>query len=318
MRAAVTGASGFIGRILIENLLADGWNVTVLSRRALQAAPAGKLRHVIGDLCEAGPHLTEFLRDNDVLFHCAGELYRPAIMEAVHVGGTRNLLAAIAEQVPATRPHWIQLSSVGAYGPPQNGAAEPRVITESTPPYPIGPYETTKTRADELVLTAGQAGLITQTIVRPANVFGEAMTNQSLRALLQMIRRGLFFYIGEPGAITNYVHVEDVVAALLACARNPNARDQIYNLSNDCTLEGLAEESARAFDVRPPLLRVPERAMRMVASLGSALPRFPLTNERINALVNRTRYPSDKIERELGIKATISVASRALSMLDIH
>ena len=193
MRAAVTGASGFIGRVLIERLLAEGGDVTVLSRRAVETAPAGKLRHVRGDLLDAGPHLAEFLRDSDVLFHCAGELYRPAVMEAVHVGGTRNLLTAIAEQATATRPHWIQLSSVGAYGPPQMGAAEPRVITEGAPPHPVGPYETTKTQADELVLAASQAGLITQTIVRPANVFGEAMTNQSLRALRQMIRRGLVF-----------------------------------------------------------------------------------------------------------------------------
>lgn len=318
MRAAVTGGSGFIGRVLIDHLLTEGWDVTVLSRRAAQTTSPGKLRHVQGDLLEAGPHLGELLRGSDVLFHCAGELYRPAIMEALHVGGTRNLLQAIAEQAPTVRPHWVQLSSVGAYGPPQMGASEPRVIEEGTPPHPVGPYETTKTQADELVLAAGQAGLITQTIVRPANVFGEAMTNQSLRALLQMIRRGLFFYIGKPGAIANYVHVEDVVAALIACARHPNARGQIYNLSNDCTLETLAEGSARAFDVRPPSLHIPESAMRMIAYMGSALPRFPLTNERINALVSRTRYPSDKIERELGIKATISVASRAVSMLDTH
>jgi len=316
MRAAVTGASGFIGRVLVEQLLTRGWEVTVLSRRPPQETQAANLHYVQGDLCATGTHLTELLRSKDVLFHCAGELYRPDIMEAVHVGGTRNLLTAMERLSPSPRPHWIQLSSVGAYGPPQHGAAEARSITESDPPRPVGPYETTKTRADELVLAAGQSGLMTYTIVRPANVFGETMTNQSLRALLGMIRRRLFFYVGERGAVTNYVHVDDVVAALLACVHKPAALGQIYNLSNDCALEALVAESAQALGVRPPSLRVPEFAVRLAARFGSILPRFPLTDERINVMVNRTRYPSDKIERELGVKANISVASRATAMLD--
>ncbi|WP_144158572.1 NAD-dependent epimerase/dehydratase family protein [Paraburkholderia sp. BCC1885] len=319
MRVSVTGASGFIGRRLVEQLLSTGYNVTLLTRRDVPSELAGRVNVVRGDLCRDEDDLLPLLAECDTLFHCAGELYSPDAMEALHVGGTRRLLEA-AEIIAARRGkplHWVNLSSVGAYGPPPERPNQIRVVTEDYPLCPVGPYEVTKTRSDELVMAGGSRSAITYTIVRPTNVFGESMTNASLRGLLSMIRKRLFFYVGASDAVANYVHVDDVVAGLIACGSQPAARNRVFNLSNDCTLLELVSGAAQELGVPAPRLRVPEMAARAISALGGVAPGFPLTQERINALVGRTTYSSQQIRQELGVRPSISVASRARRMLGI-
>ncbi|CAE6811994.1 Aurachin B dehydrogenase [Paraburkholderia domus] len=317
MHASVTGASGFIGRRLVEQLLIAGFTVTVLTRRDLPAGLVGRVNVVRGDLCRDEDDLRPLLDECDTLYHCAGELYRPEIMEALHVGGTQRLIEAagtVAER--RGKPlHWVNLSSVGAYGPPPESPSQARVVTESYPLRPVGPYEITKTRSDELVMAAGNRQAVTYTIVRPTNVFGESMTNASLRGLLSMIRKRLFVYIGTTEAVANYVHVDDVVAGLIACGSEQAAHNRIFNISNDCPLVELVSGAAHELGVPAPKVRIPEIAARTISAVGSAMPRFPLTQERINALVGRTTYSSQQIQRELGVRASISVASRARAML---
>lgn len=316
MRASVTGASGFIGRRLVDKLIVLGWDVTVLTRRDGSWDAARPVKVVRGDLADEHSDLSDFVEDCDVLFHCAGELYRPELMEALHVGGARRLAAAAQARnaAGATPLHWVNLSSVGAYGPPRE-PNERRVVREDFPTAPVGPYEITKTRADEIVLDASKNGALTSTIVRPSNVFGETMTNASLRGLLSMVRQRLFFYVGDRDAMANYVHVDDVVDALIACGTNPAARNRVFNVAHDCRLETMITDSATALGVAPPQLRVPEWTARLAASAGALLPRFPLTHARINALVGHTHYACDALHDALGVRPSITVAERARAML---
>lgn len=62
----------------------------------------------------------------------------------------------------------------------------------------------------------------------------------------------LFFLCGAPGSVSTYVHVDDVVEALLLCAFEERAKNQIFNISNDCTQESLVEAMAGLQGVSPP------------------------------------------------------------------
>ena len=143
---------------------------------------------------------------------------------------------------------------------------------------------------------------MTYTILRPSNVFGTKMTNQSLRRLIELVKRQLFFYVGRPGAITTYVHVDDVVAALIICAVEPRAKDQIYNLSSDCILEDIVKHIASLLGVRQPWLRIPEPLINIPLGLLSSLLKSWVNVPSLNVLLLRTRYPAQKIESELGFK----------------
>jgi len=293
----VTGASGFIGRPLVERLAASGYGVTALSRRGDATFPAG-VRVVRVDLGTGAGVSSRLFDGIGVVFHCAGEVRRTELMNDLHVGGTHRLIEAASARDRSTLLHWVQLSSVGAYGPAAS-AGHPRQVDENTAEHPRGEYEITKTESDRLVRHAAGEGLLSLAILRPANVIGPRMPNASLPRIIRLVQRRLFFYVGGPGAVSNYVHVDDVVSALVACAADPAATRQVFNLSSDCTWEDLIERIAATAGVRAPRLRVPARLMRALGGgVGERLGN-PLTSAKIDALVGRTRYPSTKIESML-------------------
>lgn len=297
----MTGASGFIGRALIERLTASGDRVVALTRGRAATLPAGiEIRTAdLGDPSGIGPAVVQDVRR---VFHCAGEIRDTARMRAVHVDGTARLIDAFA-RAGGPPPHWVQLSSVGAYGPPEHAGA-PRVVTEQSPEHPAGEYEVTKTASDRLVRDAASAGAMTMSMLRPSAVIGRDMSNASLRGLIALVRRGWFVHIGAPGTIANYVHVDDVVDALVRCGSDPAARGRVFNLSSDCEWTALIDEIAAASGVRPPRLRVPLPVMTAIASVAELTGQRQLTRARVRALAGRTRYLPAAIESALGFRFT--------------
>lgn len=292
MIVAITGARGFIGRPLAAALAARGDEVRILTRRQDGAIPLPNgCTAFIGDLTVPDGIPAAFLTDVDVLYHCAAELRDESIMEAVNVGGTRHLLAAASGRIR----RWVQLSSVGVYGPRRAGA-----VREDAPLNPINTYERTKAEADRLVPEAAVRGGFEWTMLRPSIVFGPDMPNPSLRQLAAMVRRGLFFFIGAPRAMANYVHVDDVVAALVLCGTHPRAPGQVFNLSDCRPFEEFIAAIAAACGVPMPKRRLPEGLVRMLAAAFGWLPGNPLTAPRIDAMTGRATYPADRIAAELG------------------
>jgi nucleoside-diphosphate-sugar epimerase len=297
----VTGAGGFIGKVLVDNLRQKNKSLHILSRKSGQCGSGS--RYFSGDLSDNSEIDENFLSDVDVLYHCAGETNDVARMRLVHVNGMSKLLKAVRLHIEKTQKplHWVQLSSVGAYGPPAVLVHAVRLVTEESKNAPKGEYEVSKTMADNLLLEAARLEpLLSYSILRPANVIGPGMTNQSLRALVGMIKRRLFFYIGSKMSVANYIHVNDVVSALLLCGEEGNAHGSIFNLSNDCLLSEIVDAVALAAGVKQPVLCVSEPPVRLIVKGLSLIRKGPLTHDRIDALVKRTYYPSDKIKNTLG------------------
>jgi nucleoside-diphosphate-sugar epimerase len=295
--ALVTGGSGFLGRRLIRQLAASGYRVRALTRQPGGSEWSEGAQVITADLASAPDQdLIRFVDGGEILFHLAGELHDPSRMRALHVGGTERLLNAAVGRVR----RWIQLSSVGVYGPVREGE-----VAEDSPMRPVGEYETTKAESDERVLRAGQAGL-EFVVLRPSIVFAPDMPNRSLRQLVQVIDRGLGVYVGKPGASANYVPADEVIRALMLCATLPQASGRVYNLSDWCTIEQWFEAIAEALGRNTPRLRLPESVVRALASLSSILPAWPLTPARVDALTTRVRYPVRRIRAELNYDAAVS------------
>jgi nucleoside-diphosphate-sugar epimerase len=275
---------------LVASHLAAGDHVRVLARDATQPFWGREVEIISGDLVSADPQrLRSFAKGADVLYHCAAEQADSLRMTAVNVEGTRGLLAAAGGA-----GRWVQLSSLGVYGGMRSG-----VVREDTAPCPAGAYEVSKLAADRIVVdTCGRVG-IQWVVLRPGIVFGHDMPNDSMRALLRAIRRGRFVFIGPRGALLPYVHVDDVVAALVLCGGDKRAAGEIFNLSDHCTVEEFVVEAARLLTTAPPAARVPRVLAKTVAMILSSLPGFPLTSDRVDALTRRVRYPIDKLAHTL-------------------
>lgn len=300
MVIAVTGGSGFIGAALVQALLERGHAVRILSRQ--QPSPASTVNAAVqyyrGDLLDPDCNLGDFVSGADVLYHCAGELHDPNRMHALHVEGTSRLAAAAAGRIA----HWVQLSSVGAYGPQRDG-----IVTERTPEAPIGPYEVSKTESDQAIASVARNGAFACTIVRPSNVIGPSMPNRSVFQLINAISRGRFVFIGKPGAMASYVHVDNVVHALLLAGDARPKTPTIYNVSDHCSFEQFVEYVCQALLCPKPRLRIPVSVATTAAWMFRMIPGFPLTPSRVMALSTRATYAMDKMRAELNYSPVVSI-----------
>ena len=300
MIVAVTGATGFIGRHLIAKHLAMGDEVRFLSRSIQFADVFPGASFFQGDLTSSASELRAFVAGVDVLYHCAAELRDETLMHATNVDGTAHLLSAAEGRVK----RWVQLSSTGVYGNPRH-----REIDETAEMQPMNAYERSKAAADVLVLEAVENRRIEECVLlRPSNVYGNDMPNQSLFQLIAMIDKGWFFFIGNESAMANYIHVDNVVDALVLCATSPlSSKSPTYIVSDHCPLHVWVEMISNALNKPAPRLRVPESLARGLANIVRVMPRFPLTSSRIDAMTNATLYKSARIQTELGYRPRVSM-----------
>lgn len=298
MIVAITGGTGFIGRHLIARHCARGDQVRYLTRKQPSAEIAGATA-IVGNLTSSVDSLRRFASGADVLYHCAAELRIEAEMQNTNASGTANLIAATGGEIG----RWVQLSSTGVYGRKMSGD-----IDEDATSNPANPYEKSKAASDRILQDTALHQNLSHVVLRPSNVYGTDMPNQSLFRLIKMIDRGLFFFIGKPGAVVNYVHVENVVDALLLCATAKlPANGRTYIVSDHRPLEDFVRTIAGALAKLPPRFRMPEPLIRAVSKTAGGIPGFPLSPSRVDALTGSAIYRSDRIRTELGYENRISL-----------
>lgn len=84
-------------------------------------------------------------------------------------------------------------------------------------------------------------GGFSYTILRPSKIYGVNMRNKVLLTLSDLIKHNLFFFIGDGDGYANYLHIDNMVDALVRSGIYPAAKGKIYNVSDDCTIFALVE-----------------------------------------------------------------------------
>ena len=148
MRIFITGATGFAGSHLVENLVAAGHEIFSLVHAATSHQPLmqhDRVAQISGDLLVQESLETAVAQAKpDVVYHLAGQAYparswqQPGLTLAVNSVGTANLLQAV---VKYGRPRVLIVTSAEIYGEIQR---EDLPITEQTPPAPNHPYGISK------------------------------------------------------------------------------------------------------------------------------------------------------------------------------
>lgn len=294
----LTGASGLIGNEVLKNITKMGYKVRALTRKIKNPILEEFCEVQKGDLADECNWI-QMLQGVDVVIHAAAEIRDQRLMKSVNFEGSLRLLNAAIE-VGVRR--WIQVSSVGAYGRVHSG-----VVDELWNDNPKGIYEKTKSDFDLALVAASKRSCLEVCIVRPSNVYGPSMRNQSLQQMLNAIHTGLFAFIGPMGASANYVHVKDVVRALYLCINHPNAANKIYIISAWATMEEMVNGLSTGAGLPAPVRRIPLHLATWLASAMQWWPWWPLTVSRVQALSLRSRYSTKKIENELGWKLTVPV-----------
>ncbi len=301
MIVAITGASGFIGKKLAIRHLALGDQVRFLTRNKESLALIAGAQGYLGDIRFPGENLVSFVQGVDILYHLAAEIKDEKLMWQINVEGTKNLLQLSEGKIGC----WIQLSSTGVYGQPRKG-----IITEGSLLDPQNLYEQSKAKSDKLVTEFCRQKKLAGCLLRPSNVFGAEMSNQSLFQLISMINKGRFFFVGKKGAIVNYIHVDNVVDALIYCAKDlPNSSQEIFSniVSDYCTIEQMVEVFSKSLGKAPPTLRLPRTLILFIAMIVEKIPRMPLKQSRINAITSQVIYSSEKLYNAMGTQNKTSI-----------
>jgi 2-alkyl-3-oxoalkanoate reductase len=229
VKALVTGAGGFLGSHLVEELLARGNQVQALVRPSRELPPEWQERGVKRlpiDLRRPEGRLAAVLADSDVVFHLAATTAGTwRSMFDTTVTATQTLLDAM--RASDWRGRLVHVSSFSVYG--LNQVRPHAVVDEATPlepqPWLRDDYAWTKWLQERSVRALGGEG-VEVAIVRPGVIYGPG------RAFQHQLGRPLgddtlLLYGGLVTMRLSYV--ENTASLLAECGENPQAAGEVFN-----------------------------------------------------------------------------------------
>lgn len=318
-RVLVSGATGFVGRHVVDRLLKDGVAVRVLSRSGSARLHWGRaVDGVEGDVRDLRA-MRIAAADCDAVFHLASRVHRLSEVRdeeqdhwSVNVEGTRNVLEGA---LAGGCRQFIFFSTVKVMG---EETAE--CLDESSAPHPVGAYGRTKLEAERLVLDYGKRVGLHAVCLRLPLVYG-CGTKGNLFRMISAIDHGRFPPLKEVNNRRSLVHVSNVVEAAMLAASVPAAAGQCYIVTDarPYSTRELYERIVLGLGKAIPKWCVPMWSLRTLGLLGDAVcaltgTRFLFDSDALRKLTGSAQYSSTKIARELGYQPTIDF-ERALPEL---
>lgn len=301
--AFVTGATGFLGRNLIECLTADAWEVVAYDRVAPPggATSSPAVRYTIGDITDADACARAMPEGVDAVFHVAGNTSHWRLGDAQqtrdNVLGTRTLV-----ETAFTRGarRFIHTSSIAAYGFQSGRITEDSV---STAEHSFINYFRTKRLAEREVEAGIERGL-DAVILNPANIMGPYDASGWARLFVQ-IQSGQL-RAAPPGS-GSFCHVREVARTHVAAVERGRCGEHYLLGGADATFLELMQEMARLLDrsIRAsPTPAVLLKTAGRIALWASYLTRREpvITPEKAALSCADLLCSSAKAERELGYR----------------
>ena len=247
----VTGATGLLGRTVVEQLLARGEEVTVM-QRADSGLP---VRQVRGDI-NGSQALTRALHGVDRVIHCAAKVSingPESDFERINVAGTRALIA-IARQGEVHSFVHVSTPSVAHIGRAIHGdQAQP-----ADPGRARGNYARTKATAEVLALAASEPTFAV-CAVRPHLVWGPG-DEQLIGRIIARARAGRLFLVDHGYALIDTTYIDNAAGALVAaldtCLVNQGRAFVISN-GEPRTVAELLERICRSAGLLPATRSLP-------------------------------------------------------------
>lgn len=237
MNFLITGAAGFLGSALANQLVKEGHQV-----RGLDDLSTGEPQALLEDVhftrgdVNDRPKLWTLLQDVDCVYHLAARvsvsesLLYPREYNAVNVGGTVSLMEAMRD-VGVGRVVFI--SSGAVYGDQQE-----QPLREDAPPAPHSPYAVSKLAAEYYVRTIGALWGIETVSLRVFNAYGpgQHLPPSHPPVIPNFIRQGLrggsLVVHGDGNQTRDFIFVNDVVRAMASAASAKTINQLVINVGS--------------------------------------------------------------------------------------
>jgi nucleoside-diphosphate-sugar epimerase len=275
---ALTGATGFVGRVTLDRLVEAGWQVRALTRRDQPKRAGVTWLHGALDRPDS---LAKLCESADAVLHVAGVVNAPdaAGFETGNVTGTANMLAAAKE---AGVSRFVHVSSLAAKHPE------------------LSMYGASKARAERLVGTS----MLDWTIVRPPGVYGPGDTE--MFDMFRLAQKG--WALLPPRGRVSLIHVGDLARLLVALLpTHEDATARIFEADDGVdggwTHEAFARAIGWAAGRRVTTLHAPRLLLKVAARADRLLRgrKAKLTPDRANYLL----HPDWTIDRALAPPAAL-------------
>lgn len=230
MRILLTGASGYVGKRLIERCLAEGYDVVVLGRSKIEKRHG--VTFVSADITNREQLLLakKVVGKVSLLIHMAAKVPKTPLedvaeeMIRVNATGTLNVLEVFGESLKKV----VYASTAEVYGLPDTTG---RPITEDQLPVPMSNYGASKLAGEYLCRVFCEPRGITYTLLRFSVMYGQPDT--IARAIPNFISKAranlpLELYGGEE--LRDYLHVDDATEAIICAAKAKNGG--VYNIGS--------------------------------------------------------------------------------------
>jgi len=247
MEYVVTGGAGYIGWYLVDRLIRDGNEVTVLDDLSKGRFIHKKAKLIKIDLRDDRAVSELELESNPIIFHLAANPeVRTSMYQAVDhfhrdVTTTLNTIE-LARKIDSKM--FVFTSSSTVYGD-----ATKIPTPETYPPNPISHYGLFKLQAEQLMNYYTKRYGIRSTVARLANVVGGRTTHGITYDFVEKLlkNKNELEILGDGKQKKSYVYIADVVDGLKFLVENPRNDHEVYNLGSPDLIQvndiaGIAEE----------------------------------------------------------------------------
>lgn len=292
----VTGATGFVGRALLDELSRNSIDVTRLTRSLIDRTDIAAGDDFV-DVASAWPSTYQ----PDVVVHLAARVHvmrdtssdPMAAFRKVNVDATMRVAQA---SVKAGARRFVYVSSVKAIG-----EVSDHPLSERDPARPIDPYGVTKLEAEHALLDLSRDTGMEVVIIRPPLVYGPGVGANFL-SLMNAVSKGMPLPLGRATSRRSLVAVENLASAIMVCMTHPAAAGQVFHVSDDedVSVSELIRLMGTALDTKARLLPVP---VSMLRALGALTGR----GDMIQRLVEPLQLDITSIRTRLGWAPRLSV-----------
>jgi dihydroflavonol-4-reductase len=301
--AFVSGSTGFLGRNLIEQLIATGWAVTALHRASSDIAVLAPfaVRLAIGDVCDVESLRQAMPQGVDAVFHVAADTAmwsgHKERQTRTNVDGTRDMVAVALEK--ACR-RFVHTSTWNTYG------LEQGVISEASPQLGAESwinYDRSKYLAEQEVRDGIERGL-DAVILNPAHIIGRYDRHNWSRFVVLVAENRI---PGVPPGSGCFCHGEALAKAHIAAAARGRVGENYLLGGPEASFSEVAriigELTGRAVPTRTLPALLLRNAARVAAAAAALTGKEPTTTpEGVAVALAHARIVSNKAKDELGYR----------------
>ena len=269
-RVLVTGATGFIGSRLAQKLLESGADVTILARKKQEKSP---FKTIIDDLTHPNLH---FKQKFDVVCHLASVTpleKNKKIIQSVNYDGVKNLFSAVSGA-----KLFVYISGLAVFDPVYDK------ITETTPKKYDTEFVKVRIKAQEfLEENCLKSGMNLSVAYLGDIVYGNGGFFQSM--IYDRIQKGTFRIPGNGKYVKNFIHVDDVIGALIAIIQKEETNSYILTDSTPVSFIEFINYISDNLGVKKP------------KTVPTALAKLVLGSDAINLLTRSVSASNRKISQ---------------------